>query len=234
MTKLLCVCFVVIVSAVVSACGVITGTGCAGVGYYALRMTVRDQTGRAAAIGSTVTVTDGSYRETANPVDSVQLFAASDRANHTYDVRVTKPYYLDAVATGVRTRAPDCVTGHERDPVTTTVPLVLRLAPNAPPVRSVHLAPDRILIDRIAGRQVASFAPVVDADASVSQAVTWSVSGDTASIEWNAATGIATYRCRATSGSVTVTARSVVDSTRSATAIVAVQGHPAAPNDPPC
>jgi hypothetical protein len=134
----------------------------------------------------------------------------------------------------VETRGGGCVTGHEKTPVTRTVPVVLTLAPGAPEVRSVRLLPPRILLDRAPYPSVAVFTPYVDANAGTSRAIRWRLSGDTGSVIFDHATGTFQYRCLATSGYLTVSAISVADSSVVGTAQLAVQGHPAAPTDPPC
>jgi hypothetical protein len=53
-------------------------------------------------------------------------------------------------------------------------------------------------------------------------------------VAFDATTGSVTYRCLPKSGYLTVTATSVADSSVVACAAVAVQGHPATDNDPPC
>jgi hypothetical protein len=60
------------------------------------------------------------------------------------------------------------------------------------------------------------------------------LAGDTGSVAFDATTGTVTYRCLPKSGHPTVTATSVADSSVVAGAAVAVQGHPATDNDPPC
>jgi hypothetical protein len=181
-----------------------------------------------------VTLIDGSYVEADQSYgDTLHILAAQDRGGRTYDIRVSKPYYKDATIKGVKTRGGGCVTGHENPPVTMTIPVVLELLPDAPPIRSLHVSRHHILLDRTYTETFA-FKPYVDADPGVSRAVTWSLTGDTASVAFDKVTGTLKYRCLPNSGYLWVFARSVVDPRLLDSADVAVQGHPAATNDPAC
>lgn len=222
-------------AALVAACdGFPFETGCAGVGYSAVTVTVRDQLGHPQALGATVMLQDGSYAETHAPEDSLTVYGADDRGGRTYDIHVTKPFYNEVWVRGVRAPGGGCVTGHESSPTNIAVPIVLSLAPNAPPTRSIHLLPQYTpILDR--GRQTTlTFATIIDVDPGVSRAVTWSMTGDTASVGLDPATGLLTYRCLATSGHVTVTATLTANPSISGSADLAVQGHPAGSGDPPC
>jgi hypothetical protein len=156
--------------------------------------------------------------------------AADERGGRTYDIHVTKPYYNDAWIRDVRAPGGGCVTV----PATVAVPAVISLAPNAPAVRSVHLVPAHILLDRPPYRGAFTFTPVVDANPGTSQAVTWRLTGDTASVTFDPASGALIYRCLAKSGYLTITAAAVANPSVTANGDIAVQGHPAATSDPPC
>ncbi|MCC6241847.1 MAG: hypothetical protein IT353_03355 [Gemmatimonadaceae bacterium] len=209
--------------------------GCAGVGYHALRVDVRDATGAPQALGATVTIYDGAYEARSQSIyDTLAIYAASERGGREYDIQVSKPHYQDTWVRGVATRGGGCVTGHEVPPVTRVVPVVLSLVSSAPPVRSIHLLPPRILLDRGPTREVGTFTAHIDTDVGVSRDLRWRIAGDTASVVFDDRTGTVRYRCLSRSGYLTVTAISVVDSSVVGRAEVAVQGHPAAPNDPPC
>jgi len=209
-------------------------TGCAGVGYYAVTVTVRDQLGHPQALGAAITLQDGSYTETHDPQDSLTVYGADDRGGRTYDIHITKPFYNEIWVRGVRAPGGGCVTGHESSPTNILVPIVLSLAPNAPPARSIHLLPQYTpILDR--GRQTTlTFAAVIDVNPGVSRAMIWSMTGDTASVGLDATTGLLTYRCRATSGKVTVTATLTADPSVTGSADLSIQGHPASTGDPPC
>jgi hypothetical protein len=182
-----------LVGAAASSCSLIATEGnCDGVGYYPLDVTIRNSAGDSIALGATATLDDGSYHEVDSTLyNALEIPVANERGGRIYTIHVTKPLYTDAVA---HARAPGggCVT----NAVTDTVKIVLTPAPGAPGVRSIHLLPPHVLLDR--------------------------------------ATGKVSYRCRAVSGFVTVTAVSVADSSVSASATIAVQGHPATTGDPPC
>lgn len=227
---------VLIALVVCVACSSLTGDKvCTGVGYYAVRLEITDEFGEGLALGATATLTDGEYVEHDDNMneDPRYIFAAEERGGRTYDVRVSKQYYVDGIVRGVRAPGGGCVTGHESTPTTIDVPVILHPESGAPQVRSVHLVPTRILLDR--GRALSyAFRPYVDASWGVSRAVSWTISGDTAAVGFDAPTGTVTYRCLPTGGNLKIVARSLIDSTVSGSATIAVQGHPAATNDPPC
>ncbi|HEY9226546.1 MAG TPA: hypothetical protein VIP11_07875 [Gemmatimonadaceae bacterium] len=134
--------------------------GCAGVRYYALRLEIRDASGNAQALGTTVTLTDGSYQETdSTGWDSLSVYAAGERGGRTYDIRISKPHHNDVEIRNVKTRGGGCVTGHESPPVMITLPVALTLSPNAPPMRSVRLVPPHVLLDR--APYTSSFTPSI-------------------------------------------------------------------------
>jgi hypothetical protein len=219
-----------------SGCNVLGLEGdCAGVGYWAVTVTVRDATGRPQALGATVTLQDGTYEENhVGTEDSLTVYGASDRGGRTYDIHVTKPYYNDVSVRGVRAPGGGCVTGHESSPTNIKVPIVLSLAPNAPPVRSIHLLPTYTpILDRDHAATF-TFATVVDANPGISQAVLWTVGGDTATAGFNLATGLFTYRCQPKNGMLTVTAAAAANPSITATASIATQGHPNSTTDPAC
>lgn len=228
-----CVVLVMVVSSfILTACN---STACAGVGYSAVHVAIRDQQGNPQALDALVTLYDESYREQdSSRADPLTVFAAEERGGRTYDIQVSKRYYNDTWVRDVHAPGGGCVTSLEANSVTITVPVVLSIAPGAPAVRSIHLLPPHILLDRSPYPGTVTFAPYVDANIGVSRALYWRISGDTGSVSFDPVTGTLQYRCRATSGNLTVTARSTVDSTVVGLADVAVQGHPASPSDPPC
>ena len=85
-----------------------------------------------------------------------------------------------------------------------------------------------------ADTQTRRVAAVVDANPNVSHEVRWTLSGDTASVVFDAVLGTVTYRCLPKSGNLTLTATAVADSTIAFSMPIVVQGHPAATGDPPC
>ncbi len=215
----------------VTACKLIDGhMVCAGVGYFALRITVVDQLDRPQALGAVVHIFNGTHTEVDTAGDTLTVYAAEEGRGFTYDIVVTKPYYQDAWARGIKVPA----GGFCPPPIQVDVPMRILLGPGAPPVRSVHLLPTWAALDRPPYQSSVTFKPIVDADPGAWTAVTWTVTGDTASAAFDKTTGTFTYRCLPTSGYMTVKATSVVDTTLFGTAKVQVQGHPAATNDPPC
>jgi hypothetical protein len=208
---------------------------CAGVGYYAVQVTVRSESGEPLALGATVTLVDGAYEETDSAVyDPLNVLAAEERGGRTYDVHVVKQFYNDVWVRGVRAPGGGCVTGHESSPVTVTVPVVLKAAAGAPAVRSVYLLPVHVLLDRPPYQTLGRVTPYVDASAGTSRAVSWRIMGDTGSVIFDPVTGLLGYRCLPKSGYLKLIATSVADPSVSGMADIAVQGHPANASDPPC
>jgi hypothetical protein len=211
-------------------------TICGGVGYYAIAVTLLDDQGNPAALGATLTLDDGPYHEVDSSLyDPLQLFGAPERSGRRYDLKISKPHYQDIVAQVNVPGGDECVSGGAsiaRNSV--ALRFMLSPLPNAPPVRSIRLYPPSVLLDRSPGRTAWAFTPYVDAAPGTSRAIAWSIAGDTASVGFDAVTGVVTYRCRPTSGYLTVTARSLVDPSVFGEAKVSVQGHPGAPSDPPC
>lgn len=219
---------VVLISAAgLSSCKEITGSGCIVAYPAAFDVTIRDQEGRSQALGSVVTFTWGSNRYLDSTLtDSLNVRGGGPGVS--YDIQVAKRYYRDTLVSGAYSRDLGC--GNAGPGV--TVPVVLSLVAGAPPVRSLYLLPPGVLLDR--GKPPFAFAPVLDANTGLSRSVRWSIAGDTGSVTFDAASGTLTYRCLPKSGYLTMTATSLADSSVAATAAVAVQGHPAASNDPPC
>jgi len=236
MRHVIVVCTLVASAMLAVGCNFIDSTEhvCAGVGYYAVHVTVSDIYGRPQALGATVTLYDGSYVEVdSSPVGAAEFYAAEERGGRTYDIKVTKPWYTDVWVRGVHAPGGGCVT--DAGDATVTVPVQLKLTAGAPRIRSLHLVPDRITMDRPPYNfYTFAFTPVIDADYGVSTAVAWRLTGDTSSVSFDPLSGTLTYKCLPQSGYLTVRATSRVDTTLFDTAQVAVQGHPASTSDPPC
>jgi hypothetical protein len=208
---------------------------CAGVGYYALQLDIRNAQGESIVLGTTATLHDGAYREQVTSVHNPNfIYAASGRGGPTYDILVTRPYYADTWVRGVKTKGGDCVSSGDIESVMRKVTVVLPLAPGAPPVRALHLFPPHLLLDRPPHVSTATFTPYLDAAPGASRTLRWRITGDTASVQLDPVTGVLQYRCLPRSGYLTITAIAEADTTVKATADVAVQGHPAAVGDPPC
>ncbi len=218
----------------VSACDAPGRTVCAGVGYYALTLQIRDQRGRPQAFHTTIMLsTDGRAVDVMDAFDSLTVDAASEGDGHTYDLTAWKfGYDTTTIHDIVVPSFGFCPIGDAIKPV--TVPVTLQVAVDAPPVRSIYLLPQHILLDRPPHVDSVTFNPYVDADPDVSRAVRWALTGDTASVGFDSTTGTLRYRCLPQSGYLTLRAISLVDSTVRDSASIAVQGHPAASDDPPC
>lgn len=219
-------------SVAVSACGknVLAVDTCNGIVADAFAVTVRDPAGAPQALGAVAKFVRASNTiPYTSDADSVTIFGGY--ANFTYDIVVSKQYYVDAVVHGLFTKPIDSC-GDAGPPV--TVPVVLTLAPGAPPVRSLLVLASGIELDRSPSTRTITFTPFVDANPGLSRAVMWRITGDTGSVTFNPTNGALGYRCLPKSGKVTVTAISVEDSTVFGSASVEIQGHPAADSDPPC
>jgi hypothetical protein len=222
-----------VTSVALSACekNILSVSSCVGIIPDAFAVTVRDQAGAPQALGAIA-----KFIRASNSIpyesqgDSVIILGGY--ANFTYDIQVTKAYYVDTIVHGLFTKPIDSCGDAGRVPV--TVPVVLTLAPGAPPVRSVFALASGVELDRSPAAQMITFTPFVDANPGLSRAVTWRITGDTGSVTFNPANGAVGYRCLPKSGKVTVTASSVADSTVSGGASIEIQGHPAADSDPPC
>ncbi|MDB4874450.1 MAG: hypothetical protein JWM41_896 [Gemmatimonadetes bacterium] len=91
-----------------------------------------------------MTLDDGSYHEVDGTIyNPLEIPVASDRGGRISTIHVTKPFYTDAV-THARASDGGCVANS----VTDTVKIVLTPAPGTPAVRSIHLLPPHVLLDR--------------------------------------------------------------------------------------
>lgn len=223
----------------VSGCGVLEpkGTACPLVAYEypaPVVVNIRDQSGAAAALGSTVTfVHDDTQFRDSTFADS--LTVSGGTYGIEYELVVTKPYYAadtihGALATGEYNGCGRLTNFGKPDTVQATVTLL----PGAPPVRTLFVRPitDTLVVDR--DNPSVQLTPVLDADQAVSHAISWEMSGDTASLGFDPATGIASSRCRTFNGYITIVAKAVADTTVTYTTHVFVPGHPSRPGDPPC
>jgi hypothetical protein len=137
---------------------------------------------------------DPSYaRDTVSVVDE-------DNLTGTFNVTLTRPYYLETTINGIRVTPEGCgVRG-------ITVPVTMQLAPGAPPLRSIILLGQQLLGG--AGAQ-AHLVAHFDANPDVPTGLTWQVSDTTlASVDSN---GVVSWKCTKNGGTVTVTATSVYD-----------------------
>lgn len=165
---------------------------------------IRDAAGRGRALGTRVVVRPaGSSTDSVVAIghDTVRVAAGFGRPGR-FDVAVHRPFYRDTVVPNVAVVAGEC--GY----AVTSLPITLRLAPGAPPVRSVDILGREFL--PLAG-DTARLTADVDADQGLSRAVTWR-SADTTLARVDA-DGIVTARCTTIGGTDTVTAVSVADTT---------------------
>jgi len=179
----------------------------------ALDLQVRDSYGRGQAIGTTVVIRGpGATQTDTGFADTLHIYDQSSSSG-TYGVTFSRPYYQDLTVSNI------AVTAYDDCPAvkTATVPVVLRLAPGAPPMRALVLLGGQFLDH--AGEQ-AHLLPHFDADPGVSTALRWS-SGDTtlATVDAN---GVVTAKCVKVGGTVKVTATSLFDGTTSASALMGV------------
>lgn len=211
----------------------LTGTGdCEMFAAPMLTVEIRDAQGRAQAVGSTITLVTGEARfPQLLREDSLRTMYYQTAGASIVDVVVSKPYYQDVVVRNVKVNAKSCADRNAR-PV--TLPVVLTLQPDAPVVRAVHLLPPRVLLDRAPYTTTYTFTALVDANPGVTTAVRWRLDGDSSGVTLDAQTGTVRYRCQRTSTYPRLQAVALADTTVVGTADLAIQGHPAAVNDPPC
>lgn len=179
----------------------------------ALDLQIRDSYGRGQAIGTTVVIRGPSGSQTqVGSNDTLNIYDASNTSG-LYSVIFSRPYYQDLTIDNI------VVTGNEQCGTVNTakVPVVLHLAPGAPPLRSLILLGGQLLDHPGAQAQLI---PYFDADPGVSTALKWSVSDTTiATVDAN---GLVTAKCVKDGGTVKVTATSLFDSTKSGTAAIGV------------
>jgi hypothetical protein len=214
------------------------GRTCAGVGGNAITVSIRDQAGRAMAFGSTVTFADLNSNYVDSRIetsDSLKIEGIPDHDGRwgfgaTYRVIVEKLYYTPTVFENVTTPYVECVTSD----ISVKLDATLALRADAPPMRGIKVMPIGSYLDRPPRLGVVTHAPWFDADPGASRAVIWSISGDTASVTFDAALGRVSYRCRSTPGRVWVRATSVANPSVTDSTRISVQHHPDGTNDPPC
>ena len=163
---------------------------------------IRDASGRGGALGSTVVVRPAGATDSIVTAgrDTVRVLAGFLSAGR-FDVTVRKPFYRDTLAANVLVSAGEC-----GGVIATHLPITLRLAPGAPPVRSVGILGNEFLP---LATDKAQLVAVVDADAGLSTAVTWRSRDTTlATVDAN---GLVSARCTTAGGTDTVTATSVAD-----------------------
>ena len=166
-----------------------------------LDLEIRDASGRGIALGTKVVVSRGTDSVTTTGFDTLHVRAGFMSAG-TFTIRVTRPFYRDSI---VR----DVVVPQEKCSFTLThVPVTLKLAPGAPPVRSLAIYGVDFLYAPGVQRQLGAW---LDADPGVSSTVAWRLSDTTlARIDAN---GLVTAKCSLAGGTDTVMATAVADTT---------------------
>ena len=162
---------------------------------------VHDANGRGLALGTTVTVYRGTDSTKTTGYDTLHIRGGFLDAGN-FKVRVSRPFYQDAVLPSVTVLPGQC------NVVVTVVPVPLQLAPGAPPIRSIAVFGVDFLYAPGVQRQLSAR---LDADASVSTTVIWRLSDTTlARID---GTGLVTAKCSLAGGVDTVTAMPAADTT---------------------
>ncbi|HEX6576580.1 MAG TPA: hypothetical protein VF042_16550 [Gemmatimonadaceae bacterium] len=167
----------------------------------------RDNAGKAAAIGATLTLigaTDVINR--GQPLkgfgDSLKMIAGGNNIAGPMDVVLSKPWHTTTSIRGLKLATDDCGVMNAA-----LIGFTLRRVANAPALRQVVVDPTKHEYTRagVAGR----IAVVVLADDSVSHDLTWT-SRD-AGVATVSADGVLTTSCRKTTGSTYIVAASSVD-----------------------
>jgi hypothetical protein len=184
----------------------VVGKICVGTGGPSVMVEVRDAKGRPAAIGTTIVIQDGAFKDS---VDGAHArgelhVGAGERRPGRYEVRLYKPAYRPVVLRDVMAPGDEqCRYAEPTDVRTVT----LELLPNAPNVRSVVVLPPGMGFGL--PNLEHQLRAVVDADSSVSNAVRWTTSDTT--VATISAGGLLRTACRATTGTAVITATSIVD-----------------------
>lgn len=190
----------------------VRGWACSGTGGPSVMVEVRDPAGRPAALGTTIVIQEGAFKDSvdgAHPVSDLHV-GAGERRPGRYEVKLYKPGYKPVVLHDVM--APGDPRCRYAEPTDVRKVTLERLS-SAPAVRSVTVMPPAMgfgLADY--EHQLRAF---VDADSGVSSAVHWTSSDTT--VATISATGLLRTKCRMTTGETIITAKAVVDER--------VQGH---------
>lgn len=171
---------------------------------------VRDANGRGLALGTKVVVYRGSDSITTMGTDTLHVRAGFTNAG-VFTVRVSRPFYRDSVVKDVVVRQEKCSF------VPAQVPVVLKLAPGAPAIRSLAIYGVDFLYAPGVQRQLGAS---LDADPGIPSTVTWRLS-DTALARIDV-TGLVTAKCSLAGGVDTVFASATADTTVKAKAIFGV------------
>lgn len=192
---------------------------CAGTGGPPIAVEVRDAGGRPAALGATLVIEDGAFRDSGGSwsgADSLFLGAGNRRPGR-YAMRVTKPGYSPAGLRDVIAEVwgdPRCGGGADAGLRPPRVTLTRAPgAPHVPPrVYSVVVAPRSLSYFGRPGGTVLLRAQV-DADPGLSRAVRWRTSAPAVAAirATTSSTATLVMPCRPGSGEALVTATSAAD-----------------------
>jgi hypothetical protein len=179
----------------------VVGKICFDIGGPSVIVEVRDPKGRPAAIGTTIVIQDGAFKDSVvgRALDELRVGAGNRRPGR-YEVRLYKPGYRPVVLRDVMAPGDEC-----RHAQPTVRRVSLELLADAPTVRSIVVLPRSMEF----GFWEEQMRAVVDADDRVSNAVRWTSSDTT--VATISATGVLRTACRATSGTAVITATSIAD-----------------------
>jgi hypothetical protein len=183
---------------------IVSGRICVGTGGPSVVVEVRDPQGRPAAIGTTIVIQDGAFRDSVDGAHALSELrvGAGERRPGRYEVRLHKPGYRPVILHDVMAPGDE----HCRYAEPTDIRKVqLQLLPDAPKVRSIVVLPPGIVFS--VPDDSLQLRAVLDADPDVSHAIRWRSSDTT--VVTVSETGMLRTKCRATNGRAVVTATSV-------------------------
>ena len=181
----------------------VAGKMCTGTGGPSVMVEVRDPKGRPAAIGTTIVIQDGAFKDSVDgtrPRSELHV-GAGERRPGRYQVRLYKPGYRPVVLHDVMAPGDEACQYAEPSDVRK---VTLELSPDAPNVRSVIVLPPSMGFGL--PNLEHQLRAVVDADSGVSTAVRWTSSDTT--VATISAAGLLRTACRASTGNAVITATS--------------------------
>ncbi len=191
---------------------------CVGsMGDPSVMVEVRDPNGRPAAIGTTIVIQDGAFKDSVDgsrAIGELHVGAGAGRPGR-YEVRLYKPGYRPVVLRDVMAPADEqCLYADPGDIRKVT----LELLPDAPKVRSIVVSPPGVVLGSSDWEK--PLRAIVDAESGVSDSVRWTSSDTT--VATISATGVLRSTCRATIRRAVITATSVADARIRGHALVTV------------
>ena len=166
---------------------------------------IRDNSGKAAAVGATLRLIGAvDLVNRGGPLvgwtDSLTMYAGGNSVAGPMDIQITKPWHTTTSLRGVK-----LVTGPCGVITPVQIGFLLKRQANAPPVRQVVLEPQQRSFNRSGLTSRVPF--VVLADDSLSPEVTWATRD--ASVISVTSDGLMTSKCRKSSGSTWIVASAV-------------------------